>query len=175
MQRQTGTPASSLRLRRFHIVPAQPRAPGGPGFSRETFRRVPGRGFTDATLQPCNVGTLRRVEDWPRLAREVDAEMSRQGLSGAALARRAGFSERTLYAILKVEQDSYHPETLARLESALYWETGSVERALSGRAPRRKPDVDLARLQHVWSDLPPLLRRTLADVAEGYLRRGGEA
>lgn len=110
------------------------------------------------------------VEGWSRLAREVESEMSRQGLSGAALARRCGFSERTAYAILNAEQASYHPDTLARLESGLWWEGGSVERVLGGRKPQRKPDPDLARIEHAWRDLPPILRRVLADVADLHSR-----
>ncbi len=114
--------------------------------------------------------TLPAVEEWPRLAREVEAEMSRQGLSGAGLAKRCGFSERTVYAILNSEQTSYHPDTLTRLESALWWEQGSVERVLGGRKPTRKPDPDLARIEHAWRDLPPILRRVLADVADLHSR-----
>lgn len=106
--------------------------------------------------------------DWARLAVEVDAERQRQRVTWPGLAKRAGISARTLYDIRSAERTSYHPETLDRLESGLAWERGSIERVLAGRAPIRKPDPDLARLQHAWRDLPAEVRRVLADVAEGF-------
>jgi transcriptional regulator with XRE-family HTH domain len=111
--------------------------------------------------------------DWRGLAREVDAERERQRLTWPALAKRAGISPRTLFDIRKGERTSYHPESLDRLESGLGWEHGSVERVLAGQAPRRKADPDLARLQNAWRDLSVDVRRTLADVAEHYLRQVG--
>ena len=115
------------------------------------------------------------MEDWEGLARAVDAERERQRLSWPALAKRAGISPRTLFDVRKGERTSYHPESLDRLESGLGWEHGSIERVLSGREPKRKPDPDLARLQHAWRDLPVEVRRTLADVAEFYVKRPGGA
>lgn len=105
---------------------------------------------------------------WKRLARVLDDEHTAQRLSWSALARRTGVSLRTVYDLRSGERTSYHPETLDRLETALGWETGSVERVLDGRDPRRKPDPDLARIHHAWRGLPPEVRRVLADVAENY-------
>lgn len=103
---------------------------------------------------------------WQRLGRLVDSERARRRLSWAALARYAGISPRTLYEVHKGERTSYDAETLARLESALWWQPGSVDLVLAGRRPQRIPDPDLARVQHAWPDLPPAVRRVLADVAE---------
>lgn len=111
--------------------------------------------------------------DWAALAREVDAERERQRLTWPALAKRAGISPRTLFDVRTGERTSYHPETLDRLESGLGWERGSIERVLTGNPPRRTPDPDLARLHHAWRDLPVEVRRTLADVAENYIRQTG--
>lgn len=110
------------------------------------------------------------MKDWPGLARAVDSERERQRLTWPGLAKRAGISPRTLYDIRSGERNSYHPETLDRLESGLGWEHGSIDRVLSGRAPARKSDPDLARIEHAWRDLPPEVRRVLADVAEGFAR-----
>lgn len=105
---------------------------------------------------------------WERLGQLVDAERSRRHMSWAALARYAGFGERTLYEIHKGAKTSYDAETLARLETAVWWEPGSVELVLKGLEPRRVADPDLARIQHAWPDLPPPVRRVLGDVAEFY-------
>lgn len=110
------------------------------------------------------------MRDWARLATEVDAEARRLGLSGRALAKRCGISERTVYAVLNVEQESYAPDTIARLESGLWWEPGSVDRVLAGRRPQRKKDPEFARIEHAWRDLSPEARRMLAEVAEAQVR-----
>lgn len=105
---------------------------------------------------------------WGRLSKAVDAERQRQRLSWTRLAKSAGMSPRTLYDLRTAERTSYQPETLDRLELALQWESGSIERVLAGRAPIRKSDPDMARIQQAWPDLPASVRRVLADVAQLY-------
>ena len=103
---------------------------------------------------------------WGRLAVAVDAERQRLRLSWARLAKTAGMSPRTLYDLRAGERTSYQAETLDKLELALHWESGSIDRVLGGRSPLRKADPEMARIQRVWPDLPPHMRRLLADVAE---------
>lgn len=105
---------------------------------------------------------------WGRLSVAVDEERQRLRLSWARLAKSAGMSARTIYDLRAGERTSYQPETLDRLELALRWEPGSIDRVLSGRSPIRKTDPDMARIQQAWPDLPPSVRRVLADVAEYY-------
>lgn len=105
---------------------------------------------------------------WKRLADAIDTDRKLMRLSWTRLAKSAGMSPRTLFDLRNADRTSYQPETLDRLELALHWEPGSVERVLIGRAPRRKSDPDMARLQQAWPDLPPSVRRVLADVAEHY-------
>lgn len=110
------------------------------------------------------------MNNWARLAVEVDAERKRQRISWPGLAKRAGISQRTLFDIRAGERTSYHPETLDRLESGLAWERGSIERCLAGRKPIRKADPEFARFEHAWRDLSPEVRRVLVEVAEGLAR-----
>jgi transcriptional regulator with XRE-family HTH domain len=113
---------------------------------------------------------LRPVADtgWRRLARVLAEEAKAQRLSWSALARRARVSPRTLFDLRQGDRSSYEGEILDRIETALGWQPGSIERVLEGRAPTRMADPDLARIHHAWRDLPPEVRRVLADVAEHY-------
>lgn len=110
------------------------------------------------------------VGDWQRLGRLVGDERARLRLSWAELARYAGIGERTLYKIRHAERSSYDDETLARLESALGWDYGSVQRVLDGREPVRLPDPQLARVLHAWPDLTPAAREAVAATAEAHRR-----
>jgi transcriptional regulator with XRE-family HTH domain len=103
---------------------------------------------------------------WQRLADAMEEERVRQRFSWAELARRAKVSERTIYDMRHAAQDAYSPQTLDRLERALWWTHGSLDRVLDGKAPQRERDPDLARIHLAWRDLSPDARRALAEVAE---------
>ncbi len=104
---------------------------------------------------------------WARLGRLVDAERARRRLSWAELARDARIGVRTLHDIHHGTRGNYTAEILTKLESALWWEPGSVERVLAGRGdPVRIPDPHRARIDHAWPDLPLAARAMLADLAD---------
>jgi hypothetical protein len=105
---------------------------------------------------------------WRRVAEAIDADRQRLRLSWAQLARAAKMSPRTLYDLRAGERTSYQAGTLDRLELALQWQPGSVERVLAGGSPRRKSDPEMARIQAVWADLPIEVRRVIAAAAESY-------
>lgn len=105
---------------------------------------------------------------WGALAKAIDDDRQRLRLSWSALSRRSGVSLRTLYDLRRGERTSYSLETMDRLEDALHWQHGSIERVVDGRRPQRKPDPDMARIEAAWRNLPPAVRRVLADVAEMY-------
>lgn len=130
--------------------------------------QVPGRRRKERPDGAVGAPTMPPVDQrWGRLAKAIDADRQSLRLSWAGLARAAGMSRRTLWDLRAGERTSYQAATLDALEAALRWEPGSVERVLSGRAPKRNPDPDWARMRLAWPDLPPVVRRTLADVAEG--------
>lgn len=133
------------------------------------LRSVTGTSHSQVLVPVADKASMTDMDTrWARLSRAVDAERKRQRLSWARLAKSAGMSARTLYDLRTAERTSYQPETLDRLELALQWEPGSVERVLAGRAPLRKADPDMSRIQQAWPDLPPSVRRVLADVAQFY-------
>src|SRR5437773_2876343 len=76
------------------------------------------------------------VSDWARLgARVVNRRVQFKLLTREMLATRSGISTRVLGDIEKGRRDNYDPMTLAALEQALRWETGSVRRILDGGEP----------------------------------------
>lgn len=88
-------------------------------------------------------------------------------MSWAELSRVAPIGETTLRMI---KYATYRPgkwEILVRMESALHWEDGSVERIVFRDGdPVRKTDPERARIDHVWPDLPLVKRRLVADIVE---------
>ena len=89
-------------------------------------------------------------------------------LSWTRLAKKAGLSPRTLFDLRAGERTFYRADTLDRLELALDWSPGSVDRVLAGRQPQRKRDADMARIERVWPELSPEARRMVADLAERW-------
>jgi transcriptional regulator with XRE-family HTH domain len=96
----------------------------------------------------------------------VTAGRLRQGhRSIAAFAATTGLSRTTLDSIEHGRKSSYDPATLATLEGALGWRTGSVERVLAGLEPQLVEDLDLAAVTSAWPRLSTGSRRMLAILA----------
>ena len=107
-------------------------------------------------------------DQWHRLGKFVTAERTRIGAnrrSLAGFAKAAGISRTTLDSIEHGRKDSYEPATLATLEHALGWRTGSVHRVLSGLQPQYDDDPDLTALVDAWPRLSPGSRRMLRMLA----------
>jgi len=103
---------------------------------------------------------------WERLGTLVTAERVRRGhRSLAAFAAATGLSRTTLDSIEHARKSSYDPTTIATLEHALGWRTGSVERVLKGLQPEVDGDPDLTALVDVWPRLSPGSRRMLRILA----------
>ena len=110
---------------------------------------------------------LSAVADrWKRLGSLVTAGRLRQGhRSLAAFAATTGLSRTTLDSIEHGRKQSYDPATLATLEGALGWQTGSVQRVLSGLEPLQVEDPDLTAVTNAWPRLSAGSRRILAILA----------
>jgi transcriptional regulator with XRE-family HTH domain len=93
------------------------------------------------------------VDGWRRLGNRVAAERARRRWTVDELAEAAQLSRRTIRSIESAERDRYRPTTLGKLEGALGWVDGSVDRIVEGRSPRREPDPLLARLLDGWPQL----------------------
>lgn len=87
------------------------------------------------------------------------------GYSIAQLAAVSGLSTSTLDSIEHNRKVSYDPATLAALESALRWRSGSVDRVLRGLEPLPMEDPDLEAVIAAWPRLSPGARRMLRILA----------
>ena len=103
---------------------------------------------------------------WGRLGELVTAERVRRGhRSLAAFAAASGLSSSTLDSIEHARKTSYDPSTLATLEHALGWRTGSVDRVLRGLQPEPDDDPDLTAVVDAWPRLSPGSKRMLRILA----------
>lgn len=85
------------------------------------------------------------MPDWSRLGEYVvHRRVQLKLLTREALATRSGISTRVLGDIEKGRRDNYDPVTLAALEQALNWETGTVRRVLAGGEPTELDDAQPA-------------------------------
>lgn len=104
--------------------------------------------------------------DWKRLGVAVTSERVRRGYHTLAeFARHSGLSRTTLDSLENTRKTSYSPSTLAALEHALGWRSGSVERVLRGLSPLPEEDPDLRALIDAWPRLSPGSRRLLRMLA----------
>lgn len=92
---------------------------------------------------------------WTRLGRRIKAERGRKGYpTAAALADAAGLSVRTV-EIIEAGSRPWRPRdtTQAKIERALGWQPGSVERIVNGGRPRQAADPLLQRVIAAWPQL----------------------
>ncbi len=108
---------------------------------------------------------------WKRLGDLIEKEVPRRRMTWAAFVAYSGLGKRTVYDLRAGIRTAYDPGTLARLESALWWEYGSVDKVLKGQEPDRIQDPYMARLRHAWPTLTPEVRALLADLAERSAER----
>lgn len=92
-------------------------------------------------MMSINSGKVRPTtagQGWVQLAQRVVYERCKLGmLTRGQLAKKAGFSDRLLGDIECARRTNYDPTTLAMLERALGWESGSVDVILAGGDPIR--------------------------------------
>lgn len=83
----------------------------------------------------------------------------------AEFAAEVGLSVRTIGSLEAGERCQYDETTIVRIESALGWAPGSVDRVVEGRAPTVVAGPYLARILDIWPRLPRDYRRVLAYLA----------
>lgn len=103
---------------------------------------------------------------WERLGSVVTSERVRRGYrSLASFAAAAGLSTSTLDNIEHGRKTSYDPTTVAALERALGWRSGSVSRVLRGLEPLPDGDPDLTAILDAWPRLSSGSKRMLRILA----------
>jgi DNA-binding XRE family transcriptional regulator len=76
------------------------------------------------------------MADWQRLAHHITARRTELGHTNRdTLADQATVSPRTLGDLETGRKTNYYPSTLARIERALQWTTGSIDTILNGGDP----------------------------------------
>lgn len=102
---------------------------------------------------------------WDKLGEHVKTSRAVLSYSITQLSAVAGLSTSTLDSIENGRKTSYDPTTLAALERALGWRTGSVDRVLRGLDPLPVEDQDLAAIVAAWPALSAGARRMLRILA----------
>lgn len=85
----------------------------------------------------------------------------------AEFAREVGLSVRTVGSLEAGEPRQYDETTVSRVESALGWAHGSVDRVINGQPPIVQVDPWLARILDAWPRLDDRARQLLSEFAGG--------
>jgi hypothetical protein len=100
-----------------------------------------------------------------RLASYVARDRAKRWRGREGFARAAGISLRTVARVELAEAGDLHERTKARIESALDWTDGSVDRILAGGRPTYVRDELLEELLRLWRGLSLDARRMLVRLA----------
>lgn len=99
--------------------------------------------------------------DFERLAERVRERRHELGLTQAALAAKAGATDRLIRSIELGEERSRHPATLRSIAAALDWSPDSIERILAGEGPEAVKPLTPDQEERLMT-----LERELADLRE---------
>src|SRR4051812_45414241 len=90
------------------------------------------------------------VQDWSHLGRLVRERRVDLGLTQAEVNNAGGPSPATLYLLESGRREFYRPQILRRLERALDWRSGSIQRVLAGGQPLlNREDEAISRTREV--------------------------
>jgi hypothetical protein len=109
-------------------------------------------------------------QGWNRLAELIRAEVARQG-GARAFAESSGIGQRTVERLENGEQSGYRTGTIDRLEAAMGWQHGSVDRVLEGGQPQPLPDPIMAKILDAWPHLSRRDRRVVLALVEALRQR----
>jgi transcriptional regulator with XRE-family HTH domain len=111
---------------------------------------------------------------WREVGESVRRARGARRQTQADFAHEIGLSVRLVGALESGETRSYEPATIDRVEAALGWAHGSVQRVVEGGRPVIEADPYLARVRDAWPRLPPEFRRMLAELAGYGARADGD-
>lgn len=111
---------------------------------------------------------------WSRVGGQLRRARAIRRQTQAEFAHEIGVSVRLLGQLEAGEARQYDPTTIHRVESALGWAQGSVERVANGQPPVVEVDELFARIRDAWPRLPLEARRILSDLAGRALRDDDE-
>jgi transposase-like protein len=103
--------------------------------------------------------------DWERVGREVDRRIFERGVKIRAVARQAEVDPTTLWRLRRGHGDLLSPQLRTRIEAALAWPPGTIDRIGSDpdyQPPADPPPVDRDRLVAI--------EQRIADLQEQVVR-----
>ena len=112
---------------------------------------------------------------WGDVGRYMRRARALRRQTQAEFAREVGLSVRTVGALEAGEHRSYDETTVVRVESALGWAPGSLDRVANGGRPIVERDPMLARIVDAWPRLPTEIKRMLSQLVAFAMRVDGEA
>jgi transcriptional regulator with XRE-family HTH domain len=140
-------------------------------------------------------GTEDAGQDWARVGRYVVARRTDMGFDlRAEFAAHAKITTRVISDLENARRGNYDQVTIAKLEKALGWATGSVDRIAAGGEPRLRdgagkadhqtlgdllttyrPTQDEALVRVMKSDLPDAKKRQIVELLIAERRRAERA
>jgi transcriptional regulator with XRE-family HTH domain len=91
--------------------------------------------------------------DWQRIAEHLVARQKELGMTGAALADKAGTSTKTVSDLRHAKRANHSAEMLARISTALGWPPDTLRRIGEGEDPPPTTDERVARLEEAFARL----------------------
>jgi transcriptional regulator with XRE-family HTH domain len=99
----------------------------------------------------------------------VAFDRQRRYRSRRAFAAAVGVGPRTIDKLETGREHNYRAETKSRVEAALFWTPGSIDRIVAGGRPTYEVDPLLAELTRMWPDLSRDARVMLLRLARDAL------
>lgn len=109
---------------------------------------------------------------WRTVGEHVRRTRALRRQTQAEFALEVGLSVRTVGSLEAGEARQYDETTVFRVESALGWAPGSVQRVIHGQKPIVQADPWLARILDAWPRLDERARQLLSEfavTAAGYI------
>lgn len=105
-------------------------------------------------------------DGWRRLGEMIETTRTRRWRTRQEFARVTGISVRTIADLEKGARSRYLPATLAGIEAALGWDSGSCLRIVAGGRPKVVGDAQLERIADLWPRLSPDAQALVVRVVE---------
>jgi hypothetical protein len=108
---------------------------------------------------------------WARVARYIREAAAGRYSTHGEFAVAASLSVRTIEDLTAGRRTRYSTTTIYRVESALRWQHGSIQRIAEGGSPIIEEDADLAVVRDAWPQMSRRDRRAVLALIASLRRR----